>query len=71
MITSVHCAPWARLETLKQPKLSKRKREEHEQREREKAETAKLARLAEQEEAQPLGRGHRLAAARAAAAMEQ
>ena len=54
----------ARLETLKQPRLSKRKREEREQRESEKVpvEAAKLARLAEQEEAQPLGRGHRVAA---------
>ena len=54
----------ARLETLKQPKLSKRKREEREQREKEEA--AKLARLAEQEEAQPLGRGHPVAAVRTA-----
>ena len=57
----------ARLETLKQPKLSELKREERKQRKSEKSEAAKLARLAEQEEAQPLGRGHRVAAARAAA----
>lgn len=59
----------ALLAQMKEAKLTKRKRDEREQRQHAKSEAAKLARLTEQQEAQPLGRGQRVAA-RAAAASE-